>query len=90
MHDAVEGTSLLLCAGKDALDMGPVGEVAFNKINALRQKLATAVTEVIENDCLMTSVGEEARDGTSYVSCTTCYEKLHKKPFPVLSSYGLV
>jgi hypothetical protein len=84
MHDAVEGTSLLICAGKDALEMGAVGELALDKLNALRQKLAAAVAEVVENDRLMTSIDEEARDGTSDISCTTCYKKLHKKTFPSL------
>jgi hypothetical protein len=84
MHDTVEGTSLLFCAGEDAFEVRPVGEVAFNKVNALRQKLAASVAQIIKHDRLMTAVDEEARDRASDISCTPCYKKPHKKTSPSL------
>jgi hypothetical protein len=32
MHDAVEGTALLFCVGKDALEMSAVGQFALDKL----------------------------------------------------------
>ncbi len=56
MEHAVEGTSLLFCAGEDALEEGPVGQVAFNKLNALRKKIAAAMAEAVKNDSLVTAL----------------------------------
>jgi hypothetical protein len=82
MHDAVERTSLLFGVGEDALEQSAVGELALDKLNALRQKVAAAVAEIVKDDRLMPAIDEEARNCASDVSCTPGYKKLHKKPFP--------
>jgi hypothetical protein len=78
MEHSVKGTSLLFCAGEDALEEGPVSQVAFNKLNALRKKITVAVAEAVENDSMVTALRKEARDGTPDITCTACNEYLHK------------
>jgi hypothetical protein len=82
MEDAIEGFSLFFRFREGAFEERAVGEVAFDKFNTLRQKVAGAVAEVIENDGLVTALCEEAGDGTSDVPCTACNENLHENLSP--------
>jgi hypothetical protein len=90
MEHSIERVSLLCGFCEEAFQKRPVGQVTFDNINVLRQKLASAVAEVVENYRLMAAFEEEAGDGASDVTSAARNENLHKKPFSGLSSYGLV
>jgi hypothetical protein len=90
VEDAFEGASLLPGVREGTLEESTIGEIAFDKFNALRKKIATAVTEIVKDDWLVTAFDEEAGDSASDIARAARNENLHKKPLPGLSSYDLV
>jgi hypothetical protein len=53
MEDAVEGLSMFLGGDEKVFKRSPVGHLTPHKIHPCRQKVASAVTQIVESYCLV-------------------------------------
>jgi hypothetical protein len=78
MENAVEGMALGLCLQENVFNQRPVGQIPYDEFHSRRQQIATAMAEVVEDDGLVTVLGQETGDSTTYVPGATCYQHFHE------------
>jgi hypothetical protein len=79
VQDAVEGFSLLFGGEEYLLKSGPVCQLSLDEFHAGRQKIAPSMTQVVEDDGLMSILGQQSGDCASYVPRAARHQDLHKK-----------
>src|SRR5579863_2147551 len=60
VHDAIKRMSILCGRGKDALEKAAIGEFAVDELDAGGQQIAAAMAEVIEDEDVVSSFGEQS------------------------------
>jgi hypothetical protein len=79
VEDGVEGLVLNPGRCEDVFESLPIGQFALDEVHSRRQQIAPAVTQIVENDCLVALLGKEARNSTSNVPRPARHKNLHKK-----------
>jgi hypothetical protein len=57
----------------------PITKLSFDEINAWREEIAAAMTEVVKDDSRVSRFGKEPGDCTTYIPGTASNQDLHKK-----------
>jgi hypothetical protein len=65
----------------------PIRNFAFDKLDAGREQIATAVAQIVKNQSLVPFFGKQPRDCTTYVPGTSCNQYLHKKDCPFTNTF---
>jgi hypothetical protein len=79
VEDAVKGSSLIFGGEENPLQSKPVCQLSLNKLHAGGQKVAPSMAQVVENDGLMSILGQQASDRAPNVPRAACHQYLHKK-----------
>jgi hypothetical protein len=79
VEDAVEGNISSLGIAKQTFNGCAIGDIGFNKLDAWGNEAALGVAEIINDDDLISLLGEECSDGSADVAGTARYHDFHKK-----------
>jgi hypothetical protein len=79
MQNAIERLAVFCGGSKKVFDGGPVRQLPFDKLHPSRQEISAAMAQIIENNSFMSSFGEQASYGTTYIPGSAGDQYLHKK-----------
>jgi hypothetical protein len=82
VENAAEGPVLTFRSDEKVFNQRPISQLPFHKIHAWRHEIAPTVTKVVVNDYLMSRIGEESRNCSTYVPGTARNQYLHDFPAP--------
>jgi hypothetical protein len=88
VKNSVKGLTLALGRGEKVFKSWPVCQLSLDKIDSGRQKLTSAMPQIVKNYRLMAIFGQQTRNGSTDVPRTASNQDLHEN-LSLSASIGL-
>jgi hypothetical protein len=79
VEDAVEGLTVFFGCDEKAFKGSAISKFTLDEIHSRWQQIAPAVAQIVINNGLMSALGQQTGDCTTYVPRTASNQYLHKK-----------